>query len=124
MFKIKLNFIILSTKPEENKQFVCSNNIDEISLPSTLIDATWFENLDQSIIEYVQKNIVLASEYDLIPQLIKITLDNSDDTLLNIIYGFVVPFSNVLDGFNWISFNYLQQNKYTNLIFETIQKLK
>ena len=68
------------------------------------------------------------SDYDLMPQIISINskhIEKTSENTLNIVYGFIVPYSkNLSDQAHWIKFDYLEPTKYSNLIFEVVQKLR
>jgi hypothetical protein len=127
-FNINLNFVILTTEVEKNLQYILSTDSSEIVLPTTQLESEWIDNLELSIIDYLKKNYIFVSDYDLMPQIISINskhIEKTSENTLNIVYGFIVPYSkNLSDQAHWIKFNYLDPIKYSNLIFEVVQKLR
>jgi len=127
-FNINLNFVILTTEVEKNLQYILSTDSSDIVLPNTQLNFEWIDNLELNIIDYLQKNYIFVSEYDLMPQIISVNskhIDKISDNTLNMVYGFIVPYSkNLSDKAYWIKFDYLNPIKYSNLIFEVVQKLK
>lgn len=124
-FCIKIYFVILATEIKTNKQYVLSINEKEMQLPFIYLEQSYLEKLDSIIIESVQK-LVFANEMELMPQLISLHNRFIEETNneINCVYGFVINKTDNINNSSWISFDYLNPNKYSNLIFETIQKLK
>jgi hypothetical protein len=126
-FKVKLNFVVLTTEIEKNSQYILSTNSSEIVLPIVNLEEQWLGNLELNIIDYLKNNHVFVSDMDLLPQIISIDSKNieKEDNTLNIVYGFIIPYSkNLSDKSHWISFDYINPTKYSGLIFEVIQKLR
>jgi len=127
-FHIKLNFVILTTDVENNSQHILSTDSSTILLPSIDLNLEWVDNLDLSIINYLKNEYIFVSEYDLLPQIISVNskhIEKENENTLNMVYGFVVPYSkNLSDQAYWIRFDYTNPVKYTGLIFEVIQKLR
>lgn len=127
-FHIKLNFVILTTDAESSSQHILSTNSSTILLPSIELHSEWVDSLDSNIINYLKNEYIFVSEYDLLPQIISINskhIEKENDNTLNMVYGFVVPYSkNLSDQSYWIKFDYTNPVKYTGLIFEVIQKLR
>jgi hypothetical protein len=127
-FNINLNFVILTTGVEKNSQYILSSNPSELVLPKTPLSGEWIANLELNIIDYLKKNYIFVSDYDLMPQIISINskhIESTSENTLNMVYGFIVPYSkNLSDQAHWIKFDYLSPIKYSNLIFEVVQKLR
>lgn len=124
-FFIKLYLVILSTNISHNKKYILSTNKDNIELPYVYLESQHLDNLEKNIITKAQE-FVFTNELELLPQLINLHSSFIDLVKgeLNVVYGFVI---NKIDNINnsyWIEFDYFTPNKYSNLIFETIQKLK
>ena len=129
MFNINLHFVILSTQTEQSSQYILSLDGQDIEFPSIHMDDKLLQNLDNNIMTYVQsKYLPETSYYDLIPQLISLNTNelkiNNNESTINTIYGFVVPYTTTTINSKWFKFNYLETHKYNKLIFEVIQKLK
>lgn len=126
MFDINLNFIIFSTLPEKNSQYILSTSQDEILIPNTKLDTEWLGDLDKSIIGFLKSNYIFVSDYELMPQIINFHCDSieSKNNQINTVYGFIVSHTKSLNNCFWIPFDYLTPHKYSGIIFETIQKLK
>jgi hypothetical protein len=127
-FHIKLNFVILTTDAESSSQHILSADSSIILLPSIDLQPEWVDSLDSNIINYLKNEYIFVSEYDLLPQIISVSskhIEKENDNTLNMVYGFVVPYSkNLSDQAHWIRFDYSNPVQYTGLIFEVIQKLR
>jgi hypothetical protein len=127
-FGIKVNLVIIGTDIPINKQYVLSSDSSDIVIPSLSLEKKYLKNIDDSIIEYAQ-TLVFTNELELTPQLISLhndTIENASNNELNVIYGFVVKKTENIDNSKcfWIEFDYVNPNKYSNLLFEVTQKLK
>jgi hypothetical protein len=124
-FKIKMHFVVLATEVKRDKQYILSSSENDIEIPYTYLDSSLLQNLDEAVIRNVQK-IVFANELELMPQLI--SLHNKFITEspgeINCVYGFIIDKTDNINDSFWIEYDYLTPNKYSNLIFETTQKLK
>jgi hypothetical protein len=127
-FHVNLHFVILTTEVEKNSQYILSTDSSEVILPNTELKSEWVDNLELSIIDYLKENYIFVSDYDLMPQIVSVNskhIEKSYENGLNIVYGFIVPYSkNLSDEAHWIKFDYLNPIKYSNLIFEVVQKLR
>lgn len=125
IFKIKINCVIFGTDQKYNKQYILSLNEDDIVIPHIYLKNTDLKNLDKNIVEYVQ-SLVFTNELELMPQLISLHNKFIEETPgeINVVYGFVIDKTDNINNSYWISFDYFTPNKYSNLLFETTQKLK
>lgn len=124
-FIVKIYFVILATNIKRSKQYILSLNEKEIDLPFMILESDNLEKLDSDIIENVQK-LVFTNELELMPQLINLHSRFIEETpgQINAVYGFIINQTDNINNSHWIEYDYLTQNKYSNLIFETTQKLK
>ena len=122
---INLNFVIFTTESNNDNQYVLSKQSEDIEFLHKTLESCWLQDIDQKIIEYL-KGYVYVSDFSLIPQLI--TLHSSsispDTDTLNVVYGFVVPFTQSINDCYWIPVDYITPHKYSNLLLEVIQKLQ
>jgi hypothetical protein len=122
---INLNFVIFTTESNSNKQYVLSKQSENIEFLHKTLDFFWVENINQKIIEYL-KGYVYVSDFSLIPQLITLhspSISTDTDTL-NVVYGFIVPFTQSINDCYWVPLDYITPHKYSNLLLEVIQKLQ
>lgn len=125
-FTVKINYVVFSTDIPNHKQFVLSLSDAQIEFPSLILNFELKRDLEKSIIEYI-KQYIFVSELELIPQLIKLdasTIDPNSDSVLNIVYGFLVEHTTQINDCYWQEFNYTTSNKFSHILFETIQKLR
>lgn len=124
-FTVKIHFVILATNIKKSKQYVLSLDKKEIELPFMILESNNLEELDSDIIENVQK-FVFTNELELMPQLINLHSKSIQEipNQINTVYGFIIDQTNNINNSYWIEYDYLTPNKYSNLIFETTQKLK
>jgi hypothetical protein len=96
-----------------------------MELPFMFLESNNLEKLDTDIVENVQK-FVFANELELMPQLISLhsRFIEESPNQINTVYGFIIDQTDNINNSYWIEYDYLTQNKYSNLIFETTQKLK
>lgn len=124
-FIVKIHFVILATNTKRNKQYILSLNEKEIDLPFMILESNNLEKLDSDIIEAAQR-LVFTNELELMPQLINLHSRFIEEVpgQINTVYGFIIDQTDNINNSYWIEYDYLTQNKYSNLIFETTQKLK
>lgn len=124
-FIVKIYLVVLATDIPDNKQFILSLDKETISLPNIILSNHTLLNLEKNLVKEVQK-FVFANELELVPQLITINSQHiqTDPNELNCVYAFVITKTNNINDSHWIEFSYGEPNKYSNLIFETIHKLK
>ena len=124
-FHNKIYCVILGTDIASNSKYILSLEEKEITLPSFYLENKQLSNLDADIIRYAQ-TLVYTNELELYPQLISLhnRFIEESEGVINIVYGFVVKHTNNINNAYWIPFDYLNPNKYSNLIFEVVQKLK
>ena len=81
--------------------------------------------IESSLMSFL-KQYIFVNDLELMPQLININSPilskNSDD--LNIVYGFIVPYTESINNGYWVEFQILQEQKYSPLLFEVMQKLR
>lgn len=124
-FAIKTHLIILTTNLSQHKKYILSTDPNEIIVPYIYLESKGLENLEKHIIEKAQ-SLVFVSELELLPQLISLHSEHIPPSQgeINTVYGFVISKVDNLNDSYWIEFDYFTPNKYSNIIFETVQKLK
>lgn len=125
MFDVYINCVLFSTNINLNKRYVLSIEKDSIILPSFLITQDNIQNIDHSIIEFL-KQLVFVNDLELLPQLININTKVISDNInrLDIIYGFIINHTGNINNCHWVEFDLLQEQQYSQLLFEVIQKLR
>ena len=126
MFDINLNCVIFGVNEPLNKKCVLSTDAKEIILPKIKFESSFLNSINENIVKFLHEYI-LVNPLELMPQLINIhheSLQINIDTL-EIIYGFIVDYKSNInpDKAYWIDFDPMQETKYSQLFFETIQKL-
>jgi hypothetical protein len=127
-FNVNIHCVVLTTNIPLNKKYVLSLNENQIVLPSFglkpdhVLDKNKFED---KIITFL-KEYIFVSDIELFPQLISLNSANIDaePNQLNVIYGFLVNYSNSLNNCYWTEFDYLSPTEHTPLLIEVIQKLQ
>jgi hypothetical protein len=125
-FKFKINFVVFSTDIKNGKQFVLSLDKDNLKLPHVDLKKEWIKNIDLNIAGYLKNNVIQASDYDLIPQLICLHSNEiaKDTNEINCVYGFIVTHTDKLINTYWQTFTISSEQKYLSLLLESIQKLR
>jgi hypothetical protein len=125
LFSITINCVVFSTNINLNKRFVLSLEENTIKLPSFELSTQDLDNIEHKIMDYL-KSILFVNDLELLPQLININskILSKDHSHLNIIYGFIVSHTNSLNNSHWVEFELLQEQTYSPLLFEVMQKLK
>lgn len=122
LFKVNLQCIVLTSEIEKNKKYVLTKQKDIWDPPILELNSDWgFVNFDAQIIKKM-KDLIFVNDLELLPQIISIK-KYSDDNILDIIYGFIVNYSESLSDCYWLEFDLLQEKEYSGILFEVIQKL-
>lgn len=122
LFKVNLQCIVLTSEIEKNKKYVLTKQKDIWDPPILELNSDWdFVNFDTQIIKKM-KELIFVNDLELLPQIISIK-KYSDDNILDIIYGFIVNYSESLSDCYWLEFDLLQEKEYSGILFEVIQKL-
>lgn len=121
-YKINLRCVVLTTQQHLNKQYVLSLNNDELQLPTLVLDSSIITNIESNLVKFVQQ-FAFASDIELIPQLIEIKPTDGDDSSIDVIYGFLIRYTDNLNSCSWMEFNLSKEAPYSNMILRVIQKL-
>ena len=121
-YKIIIKPVVLTTQIELNKQYVLSSSDKEWKPITFHLDDSMLEDINYKIIEKM-KTYIFVNDLELVPQLINIKKSIAEDNAIDVIYGFVVGFTNNINKCFWLEFNVLEEKEYSNLILEVIQKL-
>lgn len=125
-FNIEIHCIVIGTNLQENKQYIVSTNENEIVFPSFYLNHENKSDIQNEVVKFLQSNIE-SHAIELIPQLITLNDDCLKDKKKNSIhtvYSSLITYTNDINNLYWIEFDFLQPNRYSNLIFEVIHKLK
>jgi hypothetical protein len=119
-FKVNIKTVVISTQIELNKKYLLSQN-EKVWRPITFdLNIDMLSNLEKNIIDQL-KQYVFVNELELLPQLINVALNENNE--LDIIYGFLINYTQSLSNCFWVEFNLAAELSYSNLILEVIQKL-
>lgn len=125
-FIVKANCVVLGVDMKNMKKYVLSTDKENIIFPQVTLDKESIKTVNATIVDYLHKNVNYVSDIELLPQLINLHsnyIDNPETTDLNAVYGFVVDYNPDIKEWYWIEFDELQPVKYSNVIFEVMQKL-
>lgn len=126
-FQVNLNCVVFSTNVALNQRLVLSLDKDKIVFPSLQLNNDIIKDIPQHLINFL-KQYVFVNDLSLLPQLINIHTEilknESDESILNVVYGFIIEHTSSLNNAFWIEFQFLQEQPYSNLLFEVIQKLR
>lgn len=120
-YKVNIKPIVLTVRPDLNKRYILSSDKDTWVSPVIPLDHELLTDIGNKLI-YKMKEFVFTNELELLPQIIKIDHDNAMNDL-NIIYGFIIPYTNSLNNCFWIEFDFNVEQPYSKLIIEVAQKL-
>ena len=124
-FNITCYCIVLSTDIPNNKKYILSLDKDDIVLPKIPLTPEVIKNINQTLMNYLKELQVADNDFALIPQIISLHSPHieAEEYEINTIYGFLVDYHINIKNAYWISFEYTEPNKYSNLIFDVVQKL-
>ena len=130
-FTVKLYCVLLATNIAQSKQYILSSAKNEIEIPYLQLTKDVLADLDKNLISFM-KDLIFTNDLELMPQLISLhendisTDSTTKENTINVVYGFLVKHT---DNINmekvfWQEFNYVNPNKYSNLIMKVIQNLR
>lgn len=124
-FNITCYCVVLATDIPNNKKYILSLQENEIVLPKIPVTLEIIPNINQTLINYLKELKISDNDLSLIPQIIALhsTHIEAGDNEINTVYGFLVDYHTNIKDCYWVSFDYTEPNKYSNLIFDVIQKL-
>lgn len=124
-YTVNLNCVVFSANVSLNQRLIFSLDSEKIVLPSLSLTPEVLGNLEESLIKFLKEHI-FVSDIDLLPQLINIhsPIISNDTNQLNIVYGFLVPYTFSINNGFWIEFELLKEQPYSQLLFEVMQKLR
>jgi hypothetical protein len=122
LFNINIKTVVLTTKINLNKKYVLSATEKDWTPISFVLEHTMLDNLKQNIIE-TMRQFIFVNELELLPQLINIKRNEENENSIDVIYGFVVNYTESLNNCFWVEFNITEEKPYSNLILEVIQNL-
>lgn len=124
MFNVKINCIIFSTNINLNERYILSLDSTKLVFPSFDLSQSHLDNIEYEIIQFL-KNLVFVNDLELLPQLININSKvlSEENNTLNIIYASIINHTKNINNSYWLAFDILKEQTYSQLIFETIQKL-
>lgn len=123
---VTVYIVVITTRMDLNKSYVLSNDSEKIILPSLEINDTNKNTLIKDIQINIQSHIGV-SDIELIPQIIThhSELLDKEPNKLNMVIGFLVNYTDIInDNVHWVEFGYNSPDKYHNILYETIQKLR
>lgn len=124
-FTVNLNCVVFSVDMALNKRFIFSTDNSEIKFPVVSLNSDILSNIEDYLVQFL-KQYIYVNDLELLPQLIKIHSDtlSEDAETLNVVYGFIVPFTPSINNGSWIEFQPLKENKQSHILFEVMQKLR
>lgn len=123
LFNINLKCILLTSRIELNKRYVLTLTEAEWDPPIIHLNHSFDINkINQELIASMKK-LVFVNDIELIPQIISVKKNNEAENTLDIIYGFVINYTNSLSECFWLEFDLLKETNYSQTLLEVIQKL-
>lgn len=119
-FRVNVKSIVITTQIELNKKYLLSQNEKSWEPITFELTEQMLSSLEENIIQTMRKHIYV-NELELLPQLINIKLNDNKE--IDIIYGFLVNYTESLNNCFWVEFDLSKELSYSNLILEVIQKL-
>jgi hypothetical protein len=87
------------------------------------LEQTMLNNLEEKIVEML-KNLVFVNDLELLPQIISIKSNQEQPNTIDLVYGFLVNYTESLNKCFWVEFDLAEEKEYSLLILEVIQNLK
>lgn len=122
LFNINIKPIILTTRIDLNKRYILSSSEDNWTPILIKLEENMLENLSEKIINTL-KSYIFTNELELLPQLISIKQNKEIGNTIDIIYGFLVNYTESINNCFWIEFDLSEEKDYSLLILEVIQNL-
>lgn len=126
-FTVKIHCIVIGTDLKNGKQYILSTNADNMQFPGFDLDNNSKLDIEKSIILHLN-NYIMCNELELMPQLITLNSECFPKTkkknVINSVYASIVNTESQINNCYWIEFDFSDPIIYSNIIFETIQKLK
>ena len=126
-FNHNANLVIFTTNIDENKQYVLSSNKHQIELPYLSINRDNKKDIDESIGEFIRKEILFLQNEELFIQLISLNEEviSDDPETISSVYGFIIPQQTQvnLEKYHWLKFDLLDGNKYNPIFIDVIRSL-
>lgn len=120
-FNHNAHLVIFTTNIDENKQYVLSSNKNKIELPCLSIDQETKKDIDESIGEFIRRDVLFLQNEELFIQLISLNEEaiSNDPETISSVYGFIVPSKTQvnIEKYHWLEFDLLDENNKYNLIF-------
>jgi len=120
-YNVNIKCIALSSQMELNKKYVLTKTENEWDPPTLALNNEWFPNIEKNLIDKM-KNLIFVNDLELLPQVVSVK-QNDDQQSIDIIYGFIIGYTESLNECFWLEFDFLQEKPYSQIIFEVIQKL-
>lgn len=125
-FNINIHCIVFGVNELLNKRCVLSTNKEEMLFPFLALNSDGKANINNSIISFL-KEFIFINELALIPQIINLnsSILNNDKDTIDMVFGFIIDYNSSIDNSKvfWIDFDPMIENKFSPVIFETIQRL-
>jgi hypothetical protein len=122
LFNINIKPIILTTRIDINKRYILSAS-ENVWTPILLnVEDNMLDNLEQQIITML-KNFIFVNDLELLPQIISVKPNKEQPNTIDLIYGFLVNYTESLNNCFWVEFNLDEEKEYSLLILEVIQNL-
>jgi hypothetical protein len=122
LFNVNIKPIVLTTRIDLNKRYILSMS-ENIWTPILFqLEQTMLNNLEEKIVEML-KNLVFVNDLELLPQIISIKSNQEQPNTIDLVYGFLVNYTESLNKCFWVEFDLAEEKEYSLLILEVIQNL-
>ena len=124
MFNINIHCIIFGVNKHLNKKCILSTTKEDIKFPYMQLNSV--DQINNQIIAFL-KTFIFVNDLVLIPQIINLNsvVLNTEENTLDMVFGFIIDYNSSIDTskVHWLDFDPTIPNKFSSIIFETIQKL-
>lgn len=128
LFRVSINLIVFATDIPRNKRYILSVDEKKIKFPRIFLDQKSVSCINSSLIKFLKDNYIFVSDFELIPQIItphSINIpDNDNMPTINMVYGFIINYTTNINNSYWIEYDFIESTEYSDVIIETIQKLR
>jgi hypothetical protein len=122
LFNVNIKPIVLTTRMELNKRYLLSTS-ENIWTPILFqLEETMLDSLEEKIVSRL-KNFIFVNDLELLPQIISVKSNQEQPNTIDLVYGFLVNYTESLNKCFWVEFNPYEEKDYSLLVLEVVQNL-
>jgi hypothetical protein len=122
LFNINIKPIVLTTRININKRYILSTSENLWSPILIQLEESMLNNLEEKIVTTL-KSFIFVNDLELLPQIISVKQNKEQPNTIDLIYGFLVNYTENLNNCFWVEFDLAEEKEYSLLILEVIQNL-